>query len=190
MKADITPVVRAHYQTYVNAATGRQRGYDHLQFEGLPILLGLGCGFARVELPPGASIGLLTVAGLLSAFLFGVMLQASQRALDWAEQDPTPGRDTSRHAQLMVQLAANSGYASLVSLLACAIFVVASVVSKGALVVFTAIGLGLALHLALVMFMIIRRVFGLTQERLLQAETGALSAAAPVTPIQKRSNTG
>lgn len=189
MKADITPIVRAHYQTYVNAATGRPRGWDYLQLDGLPVLLGVGCALASVELPVGASVGLLTVTGLLSAFLFGVMLQASQRALDWAE-DAEPGANTSRHAQLMVQLAANSGYASLVSLLACALFIVASVVSETALVIFTAIGLALALHLALVIFMVMRRVFALTQERLRQAETGGLSSPAPVTSIQKHSNTG
>jgi hypothetical protein len=192
LKADVTPLVRAHYKTYVHAATGRHRGYDHLQFEGLPIALGVGCGVAGVELPAGASAGLLTVAGLLSAFLFGVTLQASQRALDWADSSPTPGPAASWHAQFMMQLAANSGYASLVSILASAMFVVASVVSKTSLVVFTAIGLALALHLALVLFMVMRRVFALTQERLIQAETGAGVRAdtSPVTPLPKRSNTG
>ena len=191
MKADVTPLVRAHYKTYVNAATGRVRGYDYLEFVGLPILLGAGCGVAGVKLPMGASVGLLTVTGILSAFLFGVMLQASQRGLDWADGKPEPGADTSRHAQFMIQLAANSGYASLVSLVACAMFVVGSVVSKTAFIVFTAIGLALALHLVLVLFMVVRRVFALTQERLIDAETGAsLHKSSPVTSISKRSGTG
>jgi hypothetical protein len=191
MKADVTPLVRAHYKTYVNAATGRVRGYDYLEFVGLPLLLGAGCGITGVELPMGASVGLLTVSGLLSAMLFGVMLQASQRALDWADGQRAPGPDTSRHAQFMTQLAANAGYASLVSIVACAMFVVASVVSNTALVVLTAIGLALTLHLVLVMFMVVRRVFALTQKRLIDAETGAsLHKSSPVTSISERSGTG
>ena len=159
---------------------------------GLPVALGVGCGIAGVKLPVGASVGLLTVAGLLGAFLFGVMLQASQRALDWADSTPPPGPATSRHAQFMSQLAANSGYASLVSLVTSAVFVVAAVVSHTALIIFTALGLALALHMVLVLFMVMRRVYALTQDRLTQAETGAAARAAgsSVTELPKRSNTG
>ncbi len=191
MKADITPIVRAHYRTYVNDANGHVRPYDYLEFLGLPVILGLGCGLIGVKLPIGASVGLLTVAGLLSAFLFSVMLQASQRALDWADGDAEPGPETSKHAQFMMQLAANAGYASLVSIVLCALFVVASVASKTPLVVFTALGLALALHLVLVLFMVVRRVFVLTQKRLIEAETGVSSRpVSPVTSLPKRSNTG
>jgi len=63
-----------------------------------------------------ASVGLLTESGLLSAFLVGVMLQISERALDWSDSSPTLGPETSAHATYLVELAANSGYASLVAI--------------------------------------------------------------------------
>ena len=135
------------------------------------------------------SVGLLTVAGLLSAFLFGAMLQVSQRAMDWSDTNPVPSEDVSEHAEFLRQLAANAGYASLVSILTATIFVVASVTSHGTAVLFTALGLGLALHMALVLAMVIARVFALTQERLVRAETG-VSNGGSVTHPPKRSNTG
>jgi hypothetical protein len=127
----------------------------------------------EVTIPAAASVGLLTVAGLLSAFLFGAMLQVSQRAMDWADSNPEPSGDTSQHAEYLNQLAANAGYASLASIVTAAVFVVASATtSHDALVIFTALGLACALHTALVLSMVMGRVFALTQERLIRAQTG------------------
>lgn len=174
MKADPSRLVRAHYGTLVDARNGRPLVTDYIVFVGLPVAVGIYCGpIQQVKLPAAASGGLLTVSGLFSAFLFGVMLQVSQRAMDWADSVPRAGRDVSRHATFLRELAANAGYASLVSVVAAGLFVVAAVTSKSVLVVFSAIGLAVTVHLAAVLLMVMRRVFALTEERLKIARTGA-----------------
>ena len=173
MKANPMEVIRAHRHTYIDVRTGTRRNQDVLIVEVVPALLGIAMLSLKVKLLPGASIGLLTVAGLLSAFLFGVMLQISGRAMDWADTKPKPGSDTSAHAIYLQELAANSGYASLVCIITAAIFVAASVSTGWALIVATATGLALAFHMALVLLVIIKRVYALTIERLNRARTGA-----------------
>ncbi len=173
MKSDPRGIITAHRRTYIDIRTGTRRIQDVLVLEVLPILLGVASFFLKLKLPTGASVGLLTVAGLLSAFLFGVMLQVSERAMDWADSSPAPGPDTSSHATYLQELAANSGYASLVCIVTSAVFVVASVSSHLALRISTAIGLALALHMALILLMVMKRVYALTVERLNRARSGA-----------------
>ena len=173
IKADPSLIIRAHRRTYIDVRTGHRHWQDYALIEIVPALLGIGCVLAKVTLPVAASVGLLTVSGLLSAFLFGVMLQVSERAMDWADSSPTPGRDTSSHATYLSELAANSGYASLVCIMTSAIFVVASASSGWLLRISTAVGLALALHMALVLLMVMKRVYALTTERLNRARTGA-----------------
>lgn len=181
MKASPLALTKAHYKTLVDARNDRPRLLDYAQFVGLPLATAAGCGLAGVRLPVGASVGLLTVAGLLSAFLFGVMLQISDRAMDWADAAPLPGVDTSRQAIFLAEIAANAAYAALVSIAAAAIFVVASVTTDTTLRIFSAIGLGLTLHLALVLLMVMGRVYGLTEQRLIAVRTGS----GTVTPLRK-----
>jgi hypothetical protein len=184
VKANPARLVVAHYRSYVDQGTGRQLWQDHAVFEGLPILLFIGCVLAGVKIPAPASVGVLTVAGLLSAFLFGVVLQISQRAMDWADQAPERSGEISELAGFLGQISANAGYASLVSILTAAVFVVASVVSHWPLVLFTAIGLALALHMALMMFLVLSRLFALTQNRLLAART----KGPPLRAVDKHRN--
>lgn len=187
MKADPSRLVQAHYATLVDARNSRPLLLDYGLFLGLPAAVTAFCGVQAVKLPVAASGGLLTVSGLLSAFLFGVMLQVSQRAMDWADMKPPPGRTTSRHATFLGELAANAGYASLVSFVAAGIFVVAAVTSKTVLIWFSAIGLGVMAHLAISLLMVIKRVFALTEERLKIARTGAESAELKSIPHQTAS---
>lgn len=172
MKASPLDIVVAHYKTYVNDSTKAQDWKDHVLFGGVPLILFVGCIWFEVTIPSAASVGLLTVSGLLSAFLFGAMLQVSQRAMDWSDAKPSPSKKVSEHAEFLRQLAANAGYASLVSILTATIFVVASAGSGEVGTLFTSLGLGLAVHLMLVLAMVIVRVFALTEERLVEAETG------------------
>ena len=173
VKANPRAIIRAHRGTYIDVRTGRRRWQDIALNEGAPLLLGIGCLIVNVKLPVGASVGLLTVSGLLSAFLFGVMLQVSERAMDWADSSPAPGPDTSSHAIYLSELAANSGYASLVCIVTSATFVVASASSGWLLRISTAVGLTLAFHMGLIFLMVMKRVFALTAERLNRARTGA-----------------
>jgi hypothetical protein len=171
-KVDPRKIIRAHRRTYVDAQTGKVRWQDYLTLEVAPVVAGAACLAFDVRLGASASTGLLTVAALLSAFLFTLMLQMSERAMDWADSRPAPGPDTSARAVYLEELAANAGYASLVCIAAAVTFVIASVGSGWVLRIASALGLALSAHLALVLMMVMKRVFTLTQDRLNRARTG------------------
>jgi hypothetical protein len=172
-KADPRNIIRAHRRTYVDSRTGRPRWQDRLTFDGLPVVIfGLCVGF-NVRLGPGASAGLLTLTGLLALFLFGVVVQLAARAMDLADDRPLPGPATSQHVIFLEELAANAAYASLVCILAAIVFVIASIGSDWVLRISSGLGLGISAHLVLVLMMVMKRVFALTQNRLRRAQTGA-----------------
>ena len=140
---------------------------------GLPPIAVCGlCLWRHVELTAAASAGLLTVTGLLSAFLFGVITQISGRAMELSDAMPAPGSATSAHATNLLELAANAGYAALACIAAAATFVLASITSHWWLRVSSAVGLALTLHMGMILLMVMRREFALTQERLERARTG------------------
>jgi hypothetical protein len=173
LKANPWNLVRAHWRTYVDVRTGRIRWQDHALFEGLPIAVLAVCLWRDVHLGVATATALLTVSGLLSALLFGVMLQISGRAMDWADSKPEPSASTSSHAIYLGELAANSGYASLICIVAAIDYVIAATSSRQILEASSGIGLALGAHLVLVLLMVMKRVFALTAERLNRARTGA-----------------
>jgi hypothetical protein len=103
-KADPREIIRAHRRTYADARTGRPLRRDRLVFEYFPLAV-LGCclGF-RVVLSVAASVGLLTVSGLLGALLFGVVIQLSATAIGLADDAPEPGPATSAYATFIEEL--------------------------------------------------------------------------------------
>ena len=174
IKANPSSIVRAHLRTYRDARSGKILLRDHLLFEGLPVLVGIGVTLGlRAQLSVPASAGLLTVTGLLAALLFGVMLQISDRAMTWADNPPPQGPETTDYSIFLRDIAANSGYASLVCICAAAAFVAASIFHGGALIAFSGIGIMLVLHLVLVVLMVMKRVYALTRSRLNRVMTGA-----------------
>lgn len=188
--AKISPwfIVRAQHETYADDRTGRPRWQDYVVFYGLPLLALGACVWRDVQLTVVASAALLAASGLLSALLFGVMLQVSDRAMSWADNAPQPSAETSDHAAFLRELAANAGYASLVSIAAAIAYVVAAMsapdetdkaASAGAVLqIATAVGLALGIHLVLVLLMVMKRVFALTEERLTKARTGGENVVA------------
>jgi hypothetical protein len=117
-----------------------------------------------------------------------LVLMASERsplypraAARWLTRYTTEARDLTPAAladvaealKYLIGLAGNSGYASLVSIFASGVFVVASVTSHTVLIWFSPLGLALMAHLAVALLLVMQRIFSLTQERLLSARTGA-----------------
>jgi hypothetical protein len=186
-KGNVWPIVKAHRASYVDASTGRSRWQDQLAFEAAPFVAAVLLFAFDVKLRVEASVGLLTISGLLSAFLFGVMLQVSERAVDWADSHSEPSQDTSDHAAYLEELSANAGYASLVCIAAAVAYVVASTTAHHPwpLRISSAIGLALGIHMVLTLFMVMRRVFALTQQRLNRARTGAGGRASSL-PERRR----
>ncbi|HZQ64449.1 MAG TPA: hypothetical protein VFA66_04395 [Gaiellaceae bacterium] len=166
-------LIRAHRKTLITPRNGRASWQDTLVFSGLPLAIGIASVVLGWELGTAASAGLLTASGLLGAFLFGVMLQVFERATDWADSQPEPGEATSVHARSLRELAANSGYASLICIAAAVAYVVATLTAGWTLRVCTAIGLALGVHLVLVLLMVMKRVYLLIEGRLNRAESGA-----------------
>jgi hypothetical protein len=173
LKAHPRYIIEAHRRTYVDARTGRARLQDHFLFEVVPLLAFAGCLAGDVKLNVPTSAGLLTVSGLLAAFLFGVMLQVYERAGEWADTAPETGKNTSEHATNLEEVAANAGYAALLCLCAATSFVIASATSDWPLRISSALGLALALHLALVLLMVMSRLFLLTRTSLDRARVGS-----------------
>jgi hypothetical protein len=171
-KANPWVIVRAHWRTYVDVRNERPRWQDWLAFAIPPGLVVGVCLWRDVKLTSSASAALLTVSGLLSVFLFGVITQVSARAMDYADSQPQPSTETSAHADNLLELAANAGYASLVCISAAVVFVVATIGSNWVLRVSSAVGLALGVHMIMVLLMVMRREFLLTQERLDRARTG------------------
>jgi len=143
--------------------------------EGLPGLGLLVALLLKIRLNPGVAVGLLTVSGLLSVLFFGLMLQVAERAMTWADSPPSRGPATSQHGILLGELAAHAGYAALVCILAAVTYVVASVTKGWPLRVASSLGLALGGHLVLVLLMIMKRVFLLTQGQLNRARTNPAS---------------
>jgi hypothetical protein len=172
-KADPRSIIRAHRNTYIDAQTGRSRWQDKLAFEGMPVLAAALFAAFNVQLASAASAGLLTVLGLFGVYLFTVVVGLSARAMDLADDPAGQGPARSQHAIYLEDLAANAAYASLVCILAAVVFVVATIGSHWVLRISSAVGLALGFHLVLVLMMVMKRVFALTQERLRRARTGA-----------------
>jgi hypothetical protein len=173
LKANPWVIVRAQRKTYVNAVTRRVKPSDILVLEIFPVVGGALLLLADVTLNTAAAAGMLTAAGIFSALLFGLMLQISERAMEWADKNPTPGPETSRHATFLTELAANAGYTSLTAIVLVGVLVAVAVSSGWTLRVFSAVALGLSIHLVLLIFLVMRRVFVLTEDRLRRARTGA-----------------
>lgn len=171
MKANPWKLIRAHYGTFVFYPSGDRSNWDYVLFWGLPAGVAILCLALGASLPEGASMALLTTAGVLTAFFFGVMLQIAQRAMEWAESGPSPGEDTTWQAQFLKQIAANAGYACLVSIVAATVFVgVLIATAQWLLVGLSAVGIGLAIHLGLLLALVLTRIYALTADRLLKAE--------------------
>src|SRR5690349_7455092 len=98
LKANPWSIISAQHRTYVDAATDRARWQDYLLFDGSPLVVAALSIAFHLKLSVGASAGLLSASALLSALLFGVMLQVAERAMDWADDPPEPGRETTEHA--------------------------------------------------------------------------------------------
>ncbi|WP_320672397.1 hypothetical protein [Patulibacter defluvii] len=183
MKANPKTLVRAHLRTLVDARTGERRWQDFVLFYGTAagaFALSLGLG---IEMSSTAAAGLLTVTGLIGAFLFGVMLQIADRALSWAESSPQQGPATSSHATFLKEISANAGYAALAASLASVVFVAASVTTGLANRISASVGIAVGIHALLTLLMVMVRVYALTESRLIAAQTGA--AGSNVTPLKR-----
>jgi hypothetical protein len=186
MKANPARLVRAHYRTLVDARTGRLRPLDYLAFWGIPLCAFVASWVPGVSLPQSANAGLLTVSGLMAAFFFGAMLQVSMRAMTWADSQPPPGPDVSRHAEFLKQIAANAGYASLACLATAVVFVVGTASPNTRPVMISSVGIALATHVVLMLGMVLARLFALAEQRLTDARTGGGSVTQ--LPERRRAN--
>lgn len=179
-KFSARPILRAHLHTLQDARTGRTSLRDYLTLFGIPSAAFVVFVAVDVELRDSVS-NLIAATALVATLLFGTVLQLYDRATTWADEAPAPGPQTSRYAMLLEELTANAAYAAIV----------ATSVSIGLVSYEVDVGLSnvIALHLprrllgaailatllhgVLVLALVLRRTFRLTQERLIIARTGA-----------------
>jgi preprotein translocase subunit SecG len=189
MRANPWKLIQAHYRTLRDAETGKSRWRDYALFLGFPAGVYVLCIFLGTELPPEASAGLLTATGVLAAFFFGVVLQVAQRAMDLADQtyEPKsvkPDKATYWQIEFLKEIAASAGYACLISVLAAAVSLAAlAATSKWLVVVFCSLSIALGVHLALLLTMVLSRVYALIVRRLRTAKVGGPKGAGTVHPI-------
>jgi hypothetical protein len=185
MRADPWKLIQQHYRTLRDYPTEQVRKRNWALFVGVPCVVFIGCVLVELHLPKGASTGLLTTAGVLTAFFFGVMLQVAGRALEWADSRPPVGPETSWQAQFLQEIAANAGYATLVSILVAAVSVGALIATGSiARTILSSLGIALAVHLALMLSVVLTRVYALTVNRLTDTRVGGPSGN--VTPLPGR----
>ncbi len=171
------PIVEAHYKTLVDAQTGNTRVRDVLQVALIPVVAGLVALALHLKISFGLSVGLLTVTGLLSAFLFGLVIAIAARAMEWVDASPSPGLATSQQAVFLDELSANASYGSLVSMIAAVAFVACSATAGRALLAASCCGVVLGVHLVMTQVMVTRRVFFLTKGRLIVARIACRTEA-------------
>lgn len=172
-KVDPWPIIDGHLATLADEG-GQRHLRDSVEQFGVPLLAAVGAGLAGVEISSPTGIAVLTLTGLFAAFLFQLTIQLLDRAASWAESKPPPSPSTSGYADLLGQLSANAGYASLVSAATATAALAVAVTSDGWQErLLGAVTIGLLVHLAATMLMVARRVFLLTSSRLNEARTGS-----------------
>lgn len=173
LKIDPRPIIAAHYGSLSNQNNGKQRWQDYFWLHAVPAAVAVAIYVKCVKLSDPTSTGLLTVTGILGAFLFSVMINVADRAASWLEKSPPPSKATSEQADFLAELAGNAGYASLVSIVTATVLVVTATSHGTVLRVASAVALFLAGHLLMTLLMVMKRIHKLTEQRLTDARTGA-----------------
>lgn len=166
------PVVLTHFRGF-RGPSKAIRGRDILEQAIVPLVVGAATILLEVELSEPISAGILAITGVASAFCFHLSIQLLDRAANWAESSPTPGRDTTTYASLIEELSANTLYAAYIAALAAVAAFLAGITEDGwperVLVCISAV---VTVHFAVTLMLVMARVFLLTRARLNIARTG------------------
>lgn len=155
-KWSVIDVFRDHYESFVDADTGRPLVFDYVGMLGVPLAVGGFIAGRGVEL---VNLGqLLAGVGVFTGGLFALLLQIfplSQRLTD----DPRL-HGQRRLAQLVDELEANASYAVLVGLACVALLMSVSTLISNAEANrwWSGAVAALLLHLLLTAFMVLKRV--------------------------------
>lgn len=174
-KINPAPIVAGFIRTLVDDE-GKPSRRDQLEQYVLPLLCGLLAGINHVRLSEAIAIAILTLASIFAAFLFQLTIQLLDRAATWADQRPPPGPSTSEHADLLEELSANAGYASMVSGITGVAALVSTVpMNRWLEVAVSTATIVLLAHLGTALLLVIRRVFLLTKSRLNAARVSGVT---------------
>lgn len=171
-RLDPRPVVAGHLRALSGEAGGVTRR-DLLEQVGVPVGVGVVAAYMGLEISGTTAAAILTLSGIFAAFFFQLSVQLLDRAANWAEGDPAPGRDTSEYARLLEDLSASTTYAALVATLCSAAALAVGITQQGWQErVLAALVVGLLAHLATTLLLVAVRVYLLTRARLNRARTG------------------
>ncbi len=170
-KIDPSPIIAGHLATLADQSGQRHPG-DFVEQFGIPLVAAVVAWVSEMEISSSTGLAILTLSGLFAAFLFQLMIQLLDRAASWAESHPPPGPSTSRYADLLGEVSANAGYASLLSAVVATAALMVAITSEGWQERVLAGGtVGLLVHLGMTLLLVARRVFLLTRTKLNDART-------------------
>lgn len=171
-KLDVRDIVRDHYATLYDNASGRRRARDTFMMAGLPAAIGV------IAVVSGARIyeigNLLTALAVFAGFLFALLLQLLETAVDASgrpEGDVALER-SGRRIRILRELQANVGYSALLSIACTAALGGAELVTKPSQVPtalpawFCVLVFGLLTHLTLTVLMVLKRTYTLIRSEL------------------------
>lgn len=167
MKIDVTPVVLEHYATLVNeSARKRADGTrprsmaDLFTFWGAPLLVVALVQYRDMSLTDDTISAIVTSLSVLCGLLFNLLVLLYQGT----ERERTSA--TALRRRIKYEIFVNIAYAIVVSLLALVPWVVlinhpmgyTAPVARG-------LGVGLSIHFALTLMMVLKRMYNLLSER-------------------------
>ena len=174
MHTKISPIkiIYTHYNSYINCNTKKIRWQDHMIFSCMPILSIILCFILQVKMQPVVISNFIIFTVMISAISFILMLYIANVAIDFLKTMPKKGVKTSSYAIYLEELSANAGYTFIMSLLTIFCFIMASTNTNIILNIFSAFSIGLFIHIILILFMMIKRIFAFTVQHLNYARTG------------------
>lgn len=125
---------------------------------------------STVDLDSGVATAVVAATGLLSGFLFGLSVTILDKAIDASGRNDAPSRERSENAERLLELAANTAFASIVAGVTTATFIGAELIGPVSEYL-TAAGIAGVVLLGTVGAMVIRRVFLETENLLREVRT-------------------
>lgn len=135
----------------------------------LPLLVaGVAAAPFDIHIVAPALIGLAAIAGVVSLVWLTIMMSFVQLAQRWSTTSPTPSRRTHLYAEALGQIITDSGWSSLIAMLASVSCLITASVGVFAVVAALFVSYGVILSVSTIML-----ILQVTNERITGAVTGA-----------------
>jgi hypothetical protein len=174
-KVDIGPIVRDHIGTLVEKPSDRISWVDVVLMYGLPPATGVASGLLGWEI--SSTGNLIAATSVFAALLFALLVAVLGYASELADRAVATGtsRRLIQRAGILRSLGSNVAYATLMSVIAAAVLVVADQwkTEAGNLpIIWSAIVVGFLFHLGMTFLMVLKRSYRFLRGQIDIAVTG------------------